>query len=156
MIASSKSFNLQFNLDALRHKHMRYPWRRPLTVSLIMTKNNGSYSFCWQRDVEHTLTTVFIKLTVFAAIVLIKKCDEFLDHKFQNKSEIWNKRTFVSASHFAEKQFMLYIHRDKPTPVLTVEPLCATTSCKRPSPTCDDLSKTLRFFPTKLYNSNLS
>ena len=95
MIASSKSFNR----DALRHKHMRYPWRQPLTVSLIMAKKNGSYSFCWQRDVEHTLTTVFIKLTVFAAVVSIKKCDEFLDHKFQNKSEIWNKTTFVSASH---------------------------------------------------------
>ena len=32
--------------------------------------------------------TVFIKLTVFAAVVSIKKSDEFLDHKFQNKSEI--------------------------------------------------------------------
>ena len=100
MIASSKSFNLQFNWDALRHKHMRCPWRHPLTVSLIMAKKNGiAILFCWQRDVEHTLTTVFIKLTVFAAVVSIKKCDEFLDHKFQNKSEIWNKRTFVSASH---------------------------------------------------------
>ena len=38
MIASSMNFNLQFNRDALHHKHMRYSWRHPLTVSLIMAK----------------------------------------------------------------------------------------------------------------------
>ena len=114
-------------------------------IVLVAARTFRSQIFLPQRDVEHTLTTVFIKLTVFAAVVSIKKCDEFLDHKFQNKSEIWNKRTFVRASHFSEKQFMLYIHRDKPTPVLTVESLCATTPCKRPSPICDHLSKT----PTK-------
>ena len=70
MIASSKNFNVQFNRDALRHKHMRYPWRHPLAVSLFMAKKNGSYSFCWLRDVEYTLTTVFIYSRYFIYVII--------------------------------------------------------------------------------------
>ena len=72
MIASSKSFNLQFNRDAQHHKHMRYPWKYPLTVSLIMAKKNGTYSFCWLRDVEFTLlkTTVFIFSRYFIYVII--------------------------------------------------------------------------------------